>query len=262
MTPEAIDRHWRDTVGTLSEEYRIPRWRIEEAFAYGACAELALAVAEHRGLQIGVIGHADSYSHAFCVVADGYGLDIWGVRTFAEIERVWHEDDPDCSIRIVSANELRSMGGSLVAPEFADIPARLARDGCLAGAVLDDFTLSEFNCGACGDLAAYLHELTGWEIWAELADNGDIEHAWVVNDDGNAVDINGVHEGMRAVTPYSSRIAGRLVPLAKEDCAGKGRFGEEYRAWAAALVERYPERFGAFGFSHGDGPSSPRSCGP
>ena len=239
-----IDRHWLETLDMVSSETGLERWRIEEAFAYGACAQLALAVADHRGLSLAIVEGSGGYLHAFCVVSDGLGLDIWGVRSFGTILEVWQEDDPACSIRPVSAEALASMGVRAASPEFSDIPMRMAREGCLAGVVLDEFTVVEFNCGACGDLAAVLHDRTGWPIMAELDAEGDVEHIWVVDDDGRAIDINGIHPDGRAVTPYSSPGSGRIVPMSRAEASGAGRHCVENREWAMALVARYPENFG------------------
>lgn len=244
MEPGVIDRHWSSTLDEISKETGFERWRIEEAFGYGGCATLALAVAEHRGLPISVVGTDGSYSHAFCVVGPGYGLDIWGVRSFQEILAMWIDDDPDYRIRPVTADELKAMGGSHLSAEFVDLPARLAEDGCIAGAVLDDFTITEFNCGACGDFAAVMHDLTGWPMRAELDSAGDVEHVWVVDPDGRAIDVNGHHVGSRAITPYSNAKPGRLIDIARNDATADNRHGHENRQWAKALIDRYPGRFG------------------
>lgn len=244
MELDRISRHWSSSLDAISEDIGHPRWQIEEAFAYGACSTLALAVSEHRGLPISVVGTEGSYSHAFCVVGPGYGLDIWGVRSFQEILSMWIDDDPDCRIRPVTADELRSMGGSHLAPEFADLPMRIARDACIAGAVLDAITITEFNCGACGDFAAVLHDLTGWPIKAEFHPKGDIEHVWVVNPDGRAVDVNGVHQDDLAVTPYSTPARERTAWISRNEASSESRFAVQNRQWAKALLDRYPEMFG------------------
>ncbi|MDW9478973.1 hypothetical protein GOB57_09795 [Sinorhizobium meliloti] len=247
MDLDHVARHWTLKLDEISKETGIDRWRIEEAFAYGACATLALAVAEHRGLPISVVGTEGSYSHAFCVVGPGYGLDIWGVRSFQEILSMWIDDDPDCRIRPVTADELRSMGGSHLAFEFADLPTRIAKDACIAGAALDEFTITEFNCGACGDFAAALHDLTGWPIKAEFHPNGDIEHVWVVNPEGRAVDVNGIHQDDMPVTPYSAPVRARTAWLPRNEASSNSRFAEQNRKWAKALLNRYPEMFGLAG---------------
>lgn len=79
---------------------------------------------------------------------------------------------------------------------------------------------------------------------AELESGTDVAHIWVVAPDGRAVDINGHHEGPRGITPYSPVEAEPIVPISLERAMGKGRHGQEYRDWARALIERYPDRFG------------------
>lgn len=240
----AIDQHWSEALDDISAETGLARWHIEETFAYGSCAALALAVAEYRGLELAVIGNDDTYCHAFCVVKPGYGLDIWGVRPIEEILSAWIDDDPYVRERSVTAEELKAMGGLPPSFEFAEMPGRLARDGCIAGVVLDEFTISEFNCGACGDLAAVLHDMTGWPISAEFDRAGDIEHVWVTNPDGCAVDINGVHETGRAITPYSEAKAGRIDEISRQQASSENEHAQEFRSWASELVARYPDRFG------------------
>jgi hypothetical protein len=244
MEPDVIHQHWSSTLDDLAKETGLERWRIEEAFGYGGCALLAIEIAEHRGLPISVVGTAEIYSHAFCVVGPGYGLDIWGVRSFQEILAMWIDDDPEYVIRSVTFDELKALGGSHLSADFINLPSRLAQDGCLAGAVLDDFTISEFNCGACGDFAAVMHDITGWPMRAELDSSGDVEHVWVVDPDGRAIDINGHHSGSRAITPYSNAKSGRIVDIAREDASSDNRYGQENRLWARALIDRYPDRFG------------------
>jgi hypothetical protein len=244
MELDQVAEHWSSTLDDISKNTGFPRWQIEEAFAYGGCATLALAICEHRGLPIAVVGTEGSYSHAFCVVAPGYGLDIWGVRSFQEILAMWIDDDTEHRIRPVMTSELEAMGGRHLRPEFADLPMRIAQEACIAGAVLDEFTITEFNCGACGDFAAVLHDLTGWPIKAEFHPEGDIEHVWVVNPGGQAVDVNGTHKDDLAVTPYSAPVRGRTAWITRSEASCETLFGAQNRHWAKALLDRYPDMFG------------------
>lgn len=240
-----IDRHWSECLDTLSAEMGIERWRIEESFAYGACAALAIAVSEHRGLPLCIVGDEDGYSHAFCVVAPGYGLDIWGVRSLQEILAMWIDDDQELRIRSVSAEELRAMEGAAYLEDmFSNVPSRLAIEGCIAGAVYDEFTRTEFVCGACGDFAAVLHDLTGWPLRAGLDKQGDIEHVWVLNAEGRAVDVNGVHDTDLAATPYSVPSRDRTISISRSKVTSDDRWAKSNRHWASDLIKRYPEIFG------------------
>jgi hypothetical protein len=49
-----------------------------------------------------------------------------------------------------------------------------------------------YQHGRCMYFALALHDLAGWPIYGEIAQDGRIIHAWA-SDDGKAVDINGVH---------------------------------------------------------------------
>ncbi|MBY3433383.1 hypothetical protein HFN89_04305 [Rhizobium laguerreae] len=244
MDPAEVGRCWSATIDEISSETGIERWRIEEAFAYGGCAPLAIAVAEHRGLPISVVGTDGSYNHAFCVIGPGYALDILGIRSFQEIMVMHVGDDPESRIRAVTPDELREMGGSHLPFEFAEMPMQLARDGFIAGAVLDGFMLAELNCGACGDFAAVLHDMTGWPIKAEFQPSGDIEHIWVVTPEGHAVDVNGVHKDDLAVTPFSTPVTERTTWISRSEASPATARSESNRRWATALIESYPEIFG------------------
>lgn len=52
-----------------------------------------------------------------------------------------------------------------------------------------------FLGGSCGSLALAIHNVTGWPARASQ------NHVWVVNPEGNAVDVRGVHEGPDAHLP-------------------------------------------------------------
>lgn len=69
---------------------------------------------------------------------------------------------------------------------------------------IDEFVITEFTCGACYQLAQQIHLLTRWPIYAEIIyekdQSEDFLHAWVVNNEGYAVDINGIHSNGWAKT--------------------------------------------------------------
>ena len=109
-----------------------------------------------------------------------------------------------------------------------------------------------FTAGGCQSFALQLHELTGWPMFGEFEKGckpsfETLRHAWVVNDDGNAVDISGIHDGNYARTKYSdptnSGDFGKVVPIKK------GQFelpknNKKYSVIAKEIIKRYPERFG------------------
>ncbi len=126
MDTAHLDRHWSRTIDTIAKDLAVERWRIEEAFAYGGCAALALALEKRLGLPIMIAANEHSYVHAFCAVTADKGLDIWGVRPFRTIRAVWAEDDPDVRLLRISAGDLRSMGGIRMETRFEEVPTMLA----------------------------------------------------------------------------------------------------------------------------------------
>jgi hypothetical protein len=130
-----LDRHWSRTIDAVAKDLAVERWQVEEAFAYGGCAALALALEKSLGLPIFIAASEHSYMHAFCAVSEDRGLDIWGVRPFRTIKAVWAEDDPDVRLLRISADDLRSMGGIRMEARFEGVPAMLA--SALAAIVLD-----------------------------------------------------------------------------------------------------------------------------
>jgi hypothetical protein len=112
-------------------------------------------------------------------------------------------------------------------------------------AAVDEYAIVEFTCGACGYLAAVLHDITGWPIFAEYEKHpyeGDIAHIWVVDPSGRAVDINGIHQGDRARTRYSDPDPGRIAPISRADAVGNT--DEGYQKWARDIVGSNPAYFG------------------
>lgn len=126
MNTADLDRHWSRTIDTIAKDLAVERWRIEEAFAYGGCAALALALEKRLGLPIMIAANEHSYVHAFCAVTADKGLDIWGVRPFRTIRAVWAEDDPDVRLLRISAGDLASMGGIRMEKRFEEVPTMLA----------------------------------------------------------------------------------------------------------------------------------------
>jgi hypothetical protein len=110
---------------------------------------------------------------------------------------------------------------------------------------IDEHAIVEFTTGGCGYLAVVLHDLTGWQLWAEYEKaphGGDIAHIWALNDDGFAVDINGVHEGRWAKTKYSDPEPGWIAMVDRAFVLE--RHDAEYSEWAAEIVAENPEHFG------------------
>jgi len=90
-----------------------------------------------------------------------------------------------------------------------------------------------FQGGDCGTFAYALHQRTGWQAMASE------NHVWLVNPDGKAVDINGVHEtdmirlpGDEGLTVHPHRISERDVQ------------DRDNLAWANQIIANHPSRFG------------------
>ncbi len=112
-------------------------------------------------------------------------------------------------------------------------------------AVVDEHAIIEFTTGACGYLAVVLHDMTGWPLRVEFEHpphGADIAHIWVLNDDGLAVDINGVHATAWAKTKYSEDKPGQMQPIDREEALGLA--DEDFLSWARELIADNPEHFG------------------
>lgn len=68
-----------------------------------------------------------------------------------------------------------------------------------------------FLGGSCGSLALAIHNVTGWPARASQ------NHVWVVNPNGNAVDIRGVHEGPDAHLPGDEGMEAHPYKLSDRD---------------------------------------------
>jgi hypothetical protein len=121
-------------------------------------------------------------------------------------------------------------------------PKQLDYDEWLPEHGIDYHTRTEFICGGCYSLAQQIHLITGWPIFAEIEYNKDDEdfiHAWVVNDDGFAVDISGVHSNGWAKTKFSSeKPVGTIVEYPVDETFGY------YSQWAKDILHSLPEHFG------------------
>lgn len=104
---------------------------------------------------------------------------------------------------------------------------------------LDEFVRTEFTCGGCGYLALALHDLTGWPIRAF----GD-DHIWVINPQGRAVDINGVHPEDYALTQWDDGVApGQAQDIDPETLRSELQDSGMLK-WAREIIEHFPEHFG------------------
>lgn len=243
MKLDEIDACWQQTLETLASEMDVDRWRVEESFAHGACAALAIKISERHGFPLCILGDDESYSHAFCIVAPGYGLDIWGVRSLQEIAAAWLDDDPDLRIRAVAADRLRTMeGAAYLEDNFADVPVRLAEEGLPWGN--GGFRESDLGIGAAGDFAAVLHDLTGWPLRASVRCDGVIEHVWAVNDHDRAVDVNGIHGGEVPAEFISDPGRNRTISQERGEIVPDADWSRSNRFWADSLIRRHPEIFG------------------
>jgi hypothetical protein len=98
----------------------------------------------------------------------------------------------------------------------------------------EEFAQVEFTCGYCHCFALALHQKTGWPIYC------DDNHYWVVNPEGNAVDIAGVHESNYAVTEWNDPdpTAVRGITLGElEPC------NDEILQWAIEVIEQNPDKY-------------------
>jgi hypothetical protein len=250
MNLQGIHNLWNDSLDRVALDMGVDRWRIEESFAYGACAALARALADRCGMQICIVGDGDSYSHAFCAIAPGFGIDIWGIRSFQEIAASWVVDDPDCRIRAVTAGELEAMAGAdVIDHEFAAVPSILA-NACAAHRWNLQEETERFGCGASGDFAAVLHEMTNWPVMAGIEADGSIGHAWVVNPEGCAFDVNGLHDTEVAPYPAGGSSYIEVRPADLQDIVSDSRWTRSCRYWASDVINSLTPDDVRLGFNH------------
>jgi hypothetical protein len=108
---------------------------------------------------------------------------------------------------------------------------------------IDENAVVEFTTAGCGYLAVALHDITGWPLYAEYEIHrpDDVTHIWVLNDEGLAVDINGVHGNRWARTKYSGVEPGPISPVGRAEAIGSD---DDFLAWARELITAFPEHFG------------------
>ena len=105
-------------------------------------------------------------------------------------------------------------------------------------------SITEYITGGCYDLAVILHKLTGFPIFAEVSENNGVVHAWVVNNDGQAIDIYGLHETNWAKTELSSdKPLGKIVPYPVEEQYLKQGYKSEYTDWTIELIKSNQKHF-------------------
>ena len=112
----------------------------------------------------------------------------------------------------------------------------------------------QFTRGGCSGLAAVLAEHTGWQAYItyhfdqqlkdEYGDGWEIHHAFVVNDDGNAVDIQGVHKDNRARLPGENLVGKRTESVSVGQLRGWHDNYHEDDAWNLLEDPRFREHFG------------------
>lgn len=100
-----------------------------------------------------------------------------------------------------------------------------------------EYVVAEFTCGFCSELALTLHDRFGWPLMAEIAGDGGLYHAWVLNPDGRAVDINGVHaDGFARTWPDWKTT---IRAMSREGLAAFG-LNPEGLAWAVEILAARP----------------------
>lgn len=61
---------------------------------------------------------------------------------------------------------------------------------------INEFVINKFNGDSFYQLSQQIHLITGWKVLSEIIDNddgkGELLYTWAINNDGCAVDINGV----------------------------------------------------------------------
>jgi hypothetical protein len=90
-----------------------------------------------------------------------------------------------------------------------------------------------FKGGDCGTFAFALHQKTGWKAMA--SDN----HVWLINPDGKAVDVMGVHSGATAHLEGDENLTVKPYRLSARDVTDRDNL-----IWATQLIEKNPQRFG------------------
>jgi len=98
---------------------------------------------------------------------------------------------------------------------------------------IDDYTKTEFQTGGCYALAQLISIITGWTLFVEVEKNSNnlsIIHAFCVNDDGFAVDINGIHSEDYAKTDFSDYKIGNIIKYQNDE-----HFGY-YSEWAYEII--------------------------
>lgn len=120
---------------------------------------------------------------------------------------------------------------------------------------IDDFVRTEFTCGRCAYLALVLNEIGLGRIWAEIDEYGDLGHVWIVNQQGRAVDINGVHPNRVAKTKYNdprwlAKQGAEPTPRGEvQDITSKidtllDGVDTDAMDWARQIVANHPKHFG------------------
>lgn len=105
-----------------------------------------------------------------------------------------------------------------------------------------------FTQGGCVDLALELNRVTGWPMYGEVLSSihGSIgpEHLWVLNPDGNAVDINGVNQGNFAEAFDPPRPLKDRKFVAKFSRARAKQWSNGFGKLARVVARAFPSHFG------------------
>jgi hypothetical protein len=142
--------------------------------------------------------------------------------------------------------------GATINPEFIPIAVHHNDANNEFPTVIDNFTISEHIAGYCHYLAAAIHEITGWTVYEERNVDHKHVHSWALNDNNQAVDINGAHNGNWAATKYSKKMPEGIIitteQLEVDDLLSikPADLITSYDSisWARDIVNKYPELFG------------------
>lgn len=128
----------------------------------------------------------------------------------------------------------------------------------LTNTQINEEVIEDFTMGLCVYLAFTLNKRYGWTIYHEFESDNEHPydpychmHSWVKNPDGNAVDINGIHEGNYAKVYEDDEFteegvytdATAQLPSVK-NLENPNEVDLKILDWAERIINANPEHFG------------------